>query len=61
MFAAPIGVRDRAEVDAQINAGLEASDAGRSAYPGKSYEEGVRDALAWALGDEEEPPLPIAD
>lgn len=28
-----------------------------SKYPGMSYEEGLRDALEWVLGDAEEKPL----
>lgn len=49
--------RDQAEIDEQINATDKARDTGRSKYPGQTYEDGVRNAIDWLLGDAEEPPM----
>lgn len=41
------------EIEAQIGEAIDQN--GR--YPGMSYEDGVRDALDWVLGNEPNPPL----
>jgi len=40
----------------QIQEALEQIDRGGSRFPGMSYEEGVVNALRWALGDNDEIP-----
>lgn len=50
-------MRDRKEIEAmQHKAGDIAID-GESQVPGMSYEEGVENALRWALGDSDDPPI----
>ena len=39
------------EIDNVLNQCSELIDEGGSKYPGKSYEEGVQDALLWLRGD----------
>jgi hypothetical protein len=50
-------LRSEEELYALMNKALDAIDDGVSKYPGMSYEQGVRDALEYALGDADEDPL----
>jgi hypothetical protein len=50
-------MRSEEEIYALANKALEIIDTEGSRYPGKSYEEGIRDALEYALGDANEAPL----
>lgn len=45
-------------IDNVLNIADEAEEAGRSAYPGMSYEQGVAAAIRWLRGDVPEAPLP---
>jgi hypothetical protein len=49
--------RSDEEIDELINKCHEQANKGRSKYPGMSFEEGVREALDWVFGDQEENPL----
>lgn len=42
--------------DQQMAASVIVSE-GRSKYPGMTYEQGIRDALEWVLGESDEMPL----
>lgn len=46
------------EINDQVNKSLEAEECG-SRWPGMTYEQGVRAALDWVLGDEETGPMDI--
>jgi hypothetical protein len=46
-------MRSKKEIYEQIDLATEAD--GR--YPGMTFEEGVKDALLWVLGDTEDPPM----
>lgn len=46
-------------IQEQHTEALVVTSEGRSQYPGMSYEQGVRDALAWVLGEREEPPMEV--
>lgn len=37
------------EVDTVLNRCLDSEDSGESAYPGMSYEQGVRAGIEWAI------------
>lgn len=45
------------QIDDQINLTLAAVESGVSAYPGMTYEQGVDNALRWANGDTDDPPM----
>jgi hypothetical protein len=45
------------EIDNQRNDALSWEDAGGTAYPGMTYEQGVGAALAWMEGDSDERPI----
>lgn len=47
--------RTQEQIERQLNTAAHFFDIGTK-YPGMSYDEGVRDALTWALGDDDEPP-----
>lgn len=49
--------RSETEIEGQLNKASEQIDAGGSAYPGKTYEEGVSEALGWLLGLSADAPL----
>lgn len=49
--------RTPAEADAVMNEAAARTADGPSAFPGMTYEEGVRDALAWALDADASNPL----
>jgi len=52
----PTLVRTRDEIDRVIDWTINEEGQGRTRYPGMSYEEGVRDAIDWLLGDSDEAP-----
>ena len=45
------------DMEACFNEAVHLASNGENPYPGMTYIQGVRDALAWALGESEEPPL----
>lgn len=45
------------EVGAEYDEAVEMAATGRNPYPGMSYAEGVKDTLAWVLGDSDQAPL----
>ena len=49
-------MRTRKEVDAQLDKAQESIETGRG-YHGMSYEEGVRAALEWVMGDVDDEPI----
>jgi hypothetical protein len=51
--------RTRDEVEAEINAAAESLDkyGGAGQWPVMSYESGVRQALEWVLGDDDQAPM----
>lgn len=50
-------MREKYEMDDQIDLASDASNDGESRYPNMSYEDGIREALEWAAGYSEEAPL----
>lgn len=50
-------VRSRVVVQGQIDAAAEIIAEGRSKYFGLTYEEGVRCALEWVIGDSDDLPM----
>ena len=44
------------EIDAIISACMEKEDEGGSRYPGMTYEQGLKEALMWIVGDLEGDP-----
>lgn len=49
-------VRSDEDIDNLLNECVEAEDSG-SKYPGISYEEGIRAAIDWLIGDDDVHPL----
>lgn len=49
--------RPNSEIDEQMNWAVEAEEAGSSAVPGMTYEQGVKAALDWVLGFTNTPPI----
>lgn len=50
------------QIDAVLNDTAAAIDEGVMRYPGMSYEQGVRDAIMWVVGETDEVPYePDAD
>ena len=47
--------RTTKEIDDVRNKTIEAVDAGTSKWPGMTYEQGVEAALAWVVGDGQDP------
>jgi hypothetical protein len=45
------------EIDEQMNLAVDSIDAGRSKWPGMSYEQGVDAALRWVRGESEDKPM----
>jgi hypothetical protein len=52
-----VGERTYDEVNKQIDKASEIARTVGTRYASMSYEEGVRDALLWVLGDDEDPPI----
>lgn len=44
-------------IEGQHTEALVVASEGRTEVPGMTYEEGVRDALSWILGERDEPPM----
>ena len=51
-----MSMRDEDEIHDQVDRAEKRIDAGKT-YNAMSYEEGVRDALLWGLGENEDAPL----
>ena len=49
--------RSNEEIDKAMNDAAEQTDKGGSKWPGQSYEEGVKAALGWIIGDYEDNPM----
>ncbi len=49
--------RSEEEIDAVLNKCSESIEAGRSAWPGMTFEQGVDAALRWVNGDTDETPM----
>lgn len=49
--------RTEQEVDEAVNQACENNDAGRSSWPGMSYEDGVAAALLWITGQSDDNPM----
>jgi hypothetical protein len=51
--------RSRDEIEAEITAAAESLNkyGSQGQWPGMSYESGVRQALEWVLGDDDQPPM----
>lgn len=47
--------RSEKEIDSLLNQCLDAQDSGESKYPGMSYEQGIRAAIEWITGQDENP------
>ena len=45
------------EIFDQIDKTIEAQESGRSKWSAMSYEQGVDNALRWAIGETDEPPI----
>ena len=45
------------QIEEQLNKAVEQGDEGGSKWPGMTYEEGVRNALEWVLGDYDHAPM----
>lgn len=48
---------DQEAIDELLNKCIEASDSGKSKFPGMKYEEGVQAAVEWLTGQREDSPL----
>ncbi len=51
-------VRTEGEINELLNAVEDKIDEGGSRFRGMTYEDGIRDALMWAIGDQEDHPYP---
>ncbi len=51
-------VRDQLEIDALIGKCIDQQSSGVSRFPGMTYEQGIREALEWVIGDTDDDPLP---
>jgi len=49
-------MRDSDEVEQQFDEANAACAEGSNRYPGMTYDQGVRDALAWVLGESDDAP-----
>lgn len=49
--------RSDEEIDKQLNLANELVDEGRTQYKGMTYEEGVRDAINWLMGTQDDVPI----
>lgn len=50
-------MRDRKEIEEQMHKAEDTVMEGGSKVPGMTYEEGVDNALRWALGDSDDKPI----
>ena len=49
--------RTEEEIDDVLNRAAEAEDAGKTQWPGMTYEQGVAAALHWAVGNQDNNPM----
>jgi hypothetical protein len=49
--------RTEDEIDTVLNDAADSIEAGRSKFPGMTYEEGVQAALRWAIGQDDSNPM----
>lgn len=49
--------RTQEEIDDLMNQCSEAEDTGESKYPGMMYEQGIKAAIEWLIGDTDDNPL----
>lgn len=54
-----MAVQPKDSIEEQFNEAVVLDAEGSNPYPGSNYVAGVRAALAWVLGEEEEPPLEL--
>lgn len=50
-------MRPQAEIDEQLNLALDSEEAGRSRWPGMTYEQGVEAAIRWVTGQVDDKPM----
>ena len=50
--------RSDEEIDRVMNAVAKQEESGASKWPGQSYEQGVRAALGWVIGEYDDDPMP---
>lgn len=48
---------EKDDIEQQHTEALVWTSEGRTQYPGSSYEDGVKAALGWVLGEEDEAPI----
>ena len=51
-------MRDLSEIEDVLNEAIVLQAEGQNPYPGSNYVGGVVAALQWAMGDEDDPPVP---
>lgn len=49
--------RSNEEIDEALGICIDAEAEGTSQYPGMTYEDGVKAALEWVIGETDEPPF----
>ncbi len=49
--------RTEAQIGEMINRGYDLRDSGENPYFGMTFADGVREALRWAIGEQDEEPL----
>lgn len=47
------------EIEEQFNEALALEAEGQNPYPGSNYIDGVKAALAWVLGESDDPPIEL--
>lgn len=50
-------VRSEDQIDEVLNATAEATDKGRTGWPGMTYEDGISAALTWLFGESDDNPV----
>lgn len=53
----PISGPSKDEIEDQFNEAVVLDSEGRDPYPGSNYVGGVKAALAWVMGESDEPPM----
>lgn len=54
-------MRSQEEIEAQFEEAVAITAEGRSQYPGMTYEQGVRDAMAWVLEESDDAPMEVEE
>lgn len=49
--------RSEKEIDEVMDKAADAEDSGRTQWPNMTYEQGVRQAIAWIIGDDDVNPM----